>query len=118
MPLLIAMIVIFSSLIWYHVYENRDNLFPNNNQEISKQLVDSSNSLTPTSEQTVYKLTQPTADPDSIIDCAFINIGTLKLRRSVCTKSTDCKIEKGKWYYFSSVDECKKVQNDYYVKQK
>jgi peptidoglycan hydrolase-like protein with peptidoglycan-binding domain len=49
-------------------------------------------------------------DPDPVIDCKFTYIGTLKLRRSVCTRSTDCQIN-GKWIYYDSVDKCKQDQN-------
>lgn len=52
----------------------------------------------------------PTIDPDPVIDCNFTYIGTLKLRRSVCTRSTDCQIN-GKWIYYDSVDKCKQDQN-------
>ena len=48
-------------------------------------------------------------ESDPIIDCKFTYIGTMKLRRSVCSKSTDCQIE-GKWVYYDSVDKCKADQ--------
>lgn len=50
-----------------------------------------------------------TVDPDPIIDCKFTYIGVMKLRRSVCNKSTDCQIN-GKWIYYDSVDKCKADQ--------
>lgn len=51
----------------------------------------------------------PTIDPDPIVDCKFTYIGTIKLRSSVCSKSTDCQIG-GKWVYYDSVDKCKQDQ--------
>jgi len=81
---------------------------------------DNNNQSTENSSQTVEVPTQiptptfyyiaPTVDPDPIIDCKFTYIGTLKLRRSVCTRSTDCQIN-GKWIYYDSVDKCKQDQN-------
>ena len=57
-----------------------------------------------------------TIDPDPIVDCKFTYIGTKKLRRSLCKKSTDCQIG-GKWIYYDSVDKCKADQNAYYQQQ-
>lgn len=51
----------------------------------------------------------PTVDPDPIIDCKFTYIGTMRLRRTVCSKSTECQIG-GKWIYYNSVDKCKADQ--------
>jgi len=48
-------------------------------------------------------------DPDPIIDCVFTYIGTMRLKRSVCNKSTECSIG-GKWIYYSSVDKCRTDQ--------
>lgn len=48
-------------------------------------------------------------NPDPVIDCNFTYIGTMKLRRSVCNKSTECQIG-GKWVYYDSVDKCKADQ--------
>jgi len=56
----------------------------------------------------------PTIDPDPIVDCKFTNITTMKLRRSVCQKSTDCQIN-GKWYYYVSVNECEQAQQKYWT---
>ena len=67
--------------------------------------------LTPTPKPKIY------ADPDPIIDCKFTYIGTIKLKRSVCNKSTDCQIG-NKWIYYDSVDNCKADQNAYNQQQK
>ena len=64
-------------------------------------------------ESTQQPYIQPTIDPDPIIDCKFTYIGTLKLRTSVCAKSTDCQIN-DKWYYYDSVEKCKQDQNASY----
>lgn len=48
-------------------------------------------------------------NPDPIIDCKFTYIGTMKLRKSVCSKSTDCQIG-DRWIYYDSVDRCKADQ--------
>lgn len=59
----------------------------------------------------------PINDSDSITTCTFQNIGSMQLRKSVCASSTDCEIEPGHWYYYSSIDQCKKDQTAYWAKQ-
>lgn len=51
----------------------------------------------------------PTIDSDPIVDCKFTYLGIIRLKRSVCSKSTDCQIG-GKWIYYDSVDKCKQDQ--------
>lgn len=68
-------------------------------------------SSTPTPKPKVY------IDPDPIIDCKFTYIGTIRLKRSICNKSTDCQIG-NKWIYYDSVDKCKADQNAYNQQQK
>jgi len=71
---------------------------------------------TPTSTSdikgTTTTKTQPVVDSDPIIDCKFTHLGTIRLKRSVCSKSTDCQIG-GKWVYYDSVDKCKEDQRSY-----
>lgn len=69
---------------------------------------------TPTSDikGTTTTKTQPVVDFDPIIDCKFTYLGTIRLKRSVCSKSTDCQIG-GKWVYYDSVDKCKEDQRSY-----
>jgi hypothetical protein len=55
---------------------------------------------------------QPVTDTDPIVDCKFTHTGTMKLKSSVCSKSTDCQIG-DKWYYYDSVAKCKADQNNY-----
>lgn len=59
--------------------------------------------------ENVPTLPPTTTDSDPIIDCKFTYLGTMKLRKSVCSKSTDCQIG-GKWVYYDSVDRCKADQ--------
>jgi len=53
---------------------------------------------------------------DPIINCKFTHLGIIRLRRSVCNKSTECQIG-DKWIYYDSISKCKADQNTYYQKQ-
>lgn len=66
------------------------------------------------SQQSQYN--PPTIDADPVIDCNFTNIGTMRLKSSVCSKSTDCQIG-DKWIYYDSVDKCKQDQKAYQDKK-
>lgn len=63
----------------------------------------------PTTTPTPRPIVAKTTDPDPIIDCNFTHIGTMKLRRSICAKSTDCQLG-DKWVYYDSVDKCRADQ--------
>lgn len=60
-------------------------------------------------QETNTQIYYATPNPDPIIDCKFTYLGTIRLRSSVCRKSTDCQIS-GKWVYYDSVERCKADQ--------
>lgn len=80
-----------------------------NNYETIKETSSPTPTATPVVKGTTKTKTQPIIDDDPIIDCNFTYLGTIRLRRSVCSKSTDCWIG-GKWVYYDSVDKCKEDQ--------
>ncbi len=61
--------------------------------------------LTPTSVPR-----QNTYDPDPIIDCKSDNLGVLRIRRSECTKGTECNLGNNRWVFAASVAECVATQ--------
>lgn len=62
--------------------------------------------LTPTSVPR-----QNTYDPDPIIDCKSDNLGVLRIRRSECTKGTECDLGNNRWIFAATKAECVVAQN-------
>ena len=60
----------------------------------------------------------PTVDPDPMVNCQFTYLGAKLMRNSECKITFECEIEKGKWYLYTSRDQCSKDQTAYYANQK
>lgn len=67
-----------------------------------------------TPKPTTQAVIEPTPDPDPYVDCTYQNIAPVKLRSSECAASTDCQIG-NLWYWYGSVDECRKDQELYNI---
>ena len=107
LAILLALIILFASYFYVRAENNEKNL---RNKEFTSNLEPTPTILQPTPTPTTTPIRiQPTVDPDPIIDCKFTYLGTIRLRRSVCSKSTDCQIG-GKWVYYDSVEKCKADQ--------
>src|SRR3990167_422418 len=114
---IIAILVVFLVIVAFLIRRS-PNLFQS--YSISKTHQSLSSKITPiviptsTSIQTKQiQYITPTIDPDPMVDCKFTYLGTIRLKSSVCSKSTDCQIGK-KWIYYDSVDKCKADQNAYW----
>lgn len=58
------------------------------------------------------KNTTQKSDPDPIIDCQFSTVGTVKLKKSVCSITFECQIG-GPWYLYTDKNKCLEDQKKY-----
>lgn len=66
--------------------------------------------VTPIPEK-VY--TQPTQDPDPIVNCTVDEIGVVQMKQSVCSKSFACEVGE-EWKLYQDRSKCTEDQNSYW----
>lgn len=61
----------------------------------------------------------PTANPDPIVSCQFKHTPVRQMKSSECRRSTECQlVQGGDWFFFPTVEDCKKAQEEYKVAQR
>lgn len=61
----------------------------------------------------------PTVNSDPFVTCQFKYIPVRQMKLSECKKSTECQlVQGGEWFLYPSVEECKKVQQEYLASQR